>query len=109
MCIVPEKLKEGDLVSVIAPSESFHPKFSVEMRATAKRNIEKLGLRLTFGDYIYEQYESKSATVENRLKDLHNAFENPEVKAILPVLGGTTSNQLLKHIDYDLIKRNPKI
>ena len=31
------------------------------------------------------------------------------VKAILSVIGGANSNQLLKHLDYDLIRGNPKI
>jgi len=40
---------------------------------------------------------------------LHEAFLDESVKAILTVIGGYNSNQLLDYIDYDLIKRNPKI
>jgi muramoyltetrapeptide carboxypeptidase len=107
--MIPKKLQSGDEVMVIAPSESFLSKFNDEMRLNAKKRLEEPGLKVTFGKYVEEIYESKSATVEHRLEDLYNAFSNPDIKAVIPVAGGTTSNELLEHIDYDLIRKNPKI
>ena len=40
---------------------------------------------------------------------MHDAFSDPDVKLVLPVEGGSTSDELLKYIDYDLIKKNPKV
>jgi len=37
----------------------------------------------------------------------HNRIQ--DVKAILTVIGGFNSNQILSYLDYDLIKNNPKI
>jgi muramoyltetrapeptide carboxypeptidase LdcA involved in peptidoglycan recycling len=51
----------------------------------------------------------QSSSVESRLHDLHEAFADQSIKAILSVLGGYNSNQLLDSIDYELIKLNPKI
>lgn len=50
-----------------------------------------------------------STSIEHRVADLHDAFRDSNVKAILAVLGGYNSNQLLKYLDYELIKNNPKI
>lgn len=50
-----------------------------------------------------------SSSIKSRIEDLHEAFANPNVDGILTVIGGYNSNQLLKYIDYDLIKNNPKI
>jgi muramoyltetrapeptide carboxypeptidase len=48
-------------------------------------------------------------SVSERLDDLHGMFADPEVKAIFAVRGGYGSGQLLDGIDFDLIRRNPKI
>ena len=40
---------------------------------------------------------------------MHDAFSNKNVKAIFTAIGGANSNQLLKYIDWELIKNNPKI
>lgn len=71
--------------------------------------LEKLGLKVSFGKNVNEIDIFKSSSIESRLEDLHAAFSDKNVKAILAVIGGSSANQLLKYIDYDLIKRNPKI
>ncbi len=50
-----------------------------------------------------------SSSIASRIADLHEAFSDQNVKAILAVIGGYNSNQLLELIDYHLIKQNPKI
>jgi muramoyltetrapeptide carboxypeptidase len=48
-------------------------------------------------------------TVEERLDDLHAMFRDPQVAAVWCIRGGYGSGQLLDRIDFDLIRRNPKI
>ena len=50
-----------------------------------------------------------SATVAKRVADIHTAFADKSVKGIFTVIGGFNSNQLVKHLDYDLIAKNPKV
>jgi len=106
--IFPNKLKSGDVIRVIAPARSLSI-ISDESRNIAKSNFDKLGLKLTFGKHVEESDEFISSSIESRVEDLHNAFSDKEVKAILTVIGGFNSNQLLKYIDWELIKSNPKI
>ena len=49
------------------------------------------------------------ASRDARVEDLNEAFKDKNVKAILTVIGGFNSNQLLDYIDYEAIKENPKI
>lgn len=107
--IYPKKLQNGDEIRVIAPAKSFKPSFTNEMKVLAIKRLESLGLKISFGKHVNETNEFESTTIEHRLEDLHNAFRNQNVRGILTVLGGTTSNQLLKYLDYELIKNNPKI
>jgi muramoyltetrapeptide carboxypeptidase len=106
--IYPAKLKAGDEVRVISPSRSMAI-ITKESREIADKRFKELGLKLSFGKHIDEIDEFVSSSIESRIEDLHDAFGDKNVKAILTVIGGFNSNQLLKYIDWDLIKKNPKI
>ncbi|MFZ1735605.1 MAG: S66 peptidase family protein [Candidatus Moraniibacteriota bacterium] len=105
---IPEKLKKGDLVRVIAPACSLGI-ISKENREIANKRFEEMGLRISFGKHVEEIDEFNSSSIESRIEDLHDAFTDPEVKVILPVIGGFNSNQLLRYIDWELIRNHPKI
>ena len=47
-------------------------------------------------------------TVAARVHDLHHAFSDPAVDAVMSTIGGWASYQLLPHLDYDLIAAHPK-
>lgn len=108
--IFPEKLKKGDEVRVIAPSRSINL-LNEETISIATNRLESLGLRVTFGKNVKKEMHPAygCATVEERVSDLHDAFCDPSVKAILTVIGGFNVNQILTEIDYNIIKNNPKI
>lgn len=105
--IIPPKLRRGDLVRVIAPATSLVI-ISEANQAIARERIAALGLRLSFGAHVGERNTFDSSSVAHRLADLHAAFADPEVRLILAVIGGYSSNQLLRHIDWELVRRNPK-
>lgn len=106
--IYPEKVKKGDEVRIIAPSRTMAI-ISKEVREIASKRFEELGLKLTFGKHVDENCYFNSATIEDRLKDFHDAFSDKNVKAIITAIGGFNGNQLLDYIDWELIKKNPKI
>ncbi len=107
--MVPKKLKVGDEVRIIAPSRSMAI-LGEDCKRIATERLEALGLKVTFGKYVMEADKDYfCASVEHRVEDLNNAFKDKNVKAILTVIGGFNSNQLLEYIDYEAIKENPKI
>lgn len=102
------KLKVGDEIRVIAPSRSFDI-LKDEQINTAIKNLEYMGFRITFSKNHKECDEFFSSSIKSRVSDLHEAFLDRNVKGILTAIGGFNCNQLLKYIDYDIIKSNPKI
>lgn len=106
--MIAEKLKKGDEIRVVAPARTL-AMISEDCKATAIERLEEMGLRVTFSKNCMESDEFMSSSVESRIEDLHEAFEDENVKGILTVIGGFNSNQLLDHIDYELIRKNPKI
>lgn len=73
------------------------------------QRFEELGLRLSFGDHVDERDDFDSSTITSRVEDLHAAFADPNVNAVLTVIGGFNSNEILPYLDWDLIAANPKI
>jgi len=71
--------------------------------------LEKNEFKLSFGKHVDEIDEFNSSSIESRIEDLHGAFADKTVDAILTVIGGYNSNQLLQYINYELIAQNPKI
>lgn len=106
--IYPQKLKEGDEIRVIAPSCSISI-ISQPHREIANKRLSDLGLKITFGKNVEESDEFSSSSIKSRVADLHKAFSDKKVKAVFAVIGGFNCNQLLRYIDWDIIKNNPKI
>ena len=107
--MVPNKLKAGDEVRVIAPSRSMAI-LGEDCKKIATERLEALGLKVTFGKHVMEaDPDYFAASKEARVEDLNDAFRDPNVRAILTVIGGFNSNQILDYIDYEAIKNDPKI
>jgi muramoyltetrapeptide carboxypeptidase len=106
---VPRKLHRGDTVRVVAPARSRPFVAEHDHSDVIDARFAALGLRLTFADHVDERDDFESSPVASRVADVHAAFADPEVAAILTVIGGFNSNELLPHLDWDLIAANPKI
>lgn len=105
--VLPTKLKKGDEIRVISPSFSLSI-VSNENRNLAIKRLTAMDFQVTFSKHAEEIDRFASSSISSRVQDLHEAFRDPNVKAILTTLGGYNSNGLLKHLDYDLIRENPK-
>ena len=102
----PRALQAGDTVGLITPSTYVSDPDRLELAA---RTIRYFGLRMKKGRNVGRRAGYLGGTVAERLDDLHQMFPDPEVKAVFAIRGGYGSEQLLDRIDYDLIRRNPKI
>jgi GNAT superfamily N-acetyltransferase len=71
--------------------------------------LTEKGFKITFSRNSREIDEVNSSSIESRVEDLHEAFLDKNVKAILTCIGGFNVNQILEYIDYSLIEANPKI
>lgn len=103
--IKPPYLNEGDTVAIIAPAGVVEYDEIIKAQAY----LERRNLRVILGKNIFKSYRYMAGTDEERVDDLHEAFLNPDIKAIVCARGGYGAIRLLKLIDFDLIRRNPKI
>jgi len=102
-------LRPGDKVGIIAPSWC-GPAIVPHRVENGVRALEALGLRVELAPHACGQHRGYlSGTPEERASDLNALFADPSVKAIIAAIGGDHSCQMLPHIDWDLVRANPKI
>lgn len=106
--MIPSKLKPGGEIRVVSPARSLAI-ISKDVRRIAQERLEEFGFKVTFAQHAEEKDAFNSSSIQSRIEDLHDAFRDKNVKAILTAIGGFSSNQLLQYLDYDLIRQNPKI
>jgi len=102
----PKRLIKGDLIGIISPASSPDDLSKVE---SGVRYFEKLGYRVEVGKNVGKLHGYLAGSNEERLDDLHYMFKKKNVKAIFTIRGGYGSARLLDKIDYNLIRKNPKI
>ncbi|MBL8310320.1 MAG: LD-carboxypeptidase [Burkholderiales bacterium] len=103
--IKPPALRRGDLVALFSPGGAVED--SLIHRST--QHLESLGLRVMHAARLRAVRGNTAGTIGQRLTDVHALFANPEVRALWAVRGGSGTAQLLPYLDYDLVRRNPKI
>ncbi|MBD0326453.1 MAG: LD-carboxypeptidase, partial [Pyrinomonadaceae bacterium] len=104
--IRPKALRPGDTVGIITPST---PVIDPDRLAVVERTMKYFKLRWKMGKNVGRRSVDYKSFVDERLDDLHAMFSDPQISAIFALRGGYGAPQLLDRIDYDLIRRNPKI
>jgi len=104
--VKPKALRQGDTVGLVAPAS---PVFEAREVDEGIRALENLGFRVKKGDHLHSRRGYLAGSDEERAQDLHGFFQDPEVRAIVALRGGYGTLRLLPLLDYELIRRHPKI
>ena len=105
--IKPKLLRTGDTIAILAPSSGLGAVFyhRVEMAIKSLTNLGFKVKKYPSCKLILE--DGSSMNPEERAKELNNAFSDPDVKAIMAIIGGLYANSLLQFLDYEMIRSNP--
>ncbi len=106
--IIPNKLKKGNTIGVIAPSNPIIGD-NVEELEQARKIVEKDGFKIKYSKNLFSNTNGYSATAIEKAEDINEMFADKEVKMIWCAKGGENSNSTFEYIDYEIIKQNPKI
>jgi muramoyltetrapeptide carboxypeptidase len=102
----PRVLKPGATAGLITPSTYVS---DPDRLALAEHTVRYFGLEPRIGRHVRRRAGYLGGSAAERLADLHEMFGNPDIDAVFAIRGGYGSAQLLDRIDYDLIRRNPKV
>lgn len=107
-----QSLAPGDTIGVYSPSSGIEPELK-ENYERGKQTLLKAGYKILEAPHTFEWKAHYSSDGQSKVADLMNLLRNPDVKAILPTLGGTTSYQMLPHLDFNLVtellSKHPKM
>jgi muramoyltetrapeptide carboxypeptidase LdcA involved in peptidoglycan recycling len=98
------KLTSGDQVAVISPSAGLPGLFPWVQDLGLARVRDVFGLH----PVEYPTTRTMGATLADRAADVMAAFSDPKNKAVLTSVGGEDQIKLLKYLDPDVFRRNPK-
>jgi muramoyltetrapeptide carboxypeptidase len=104
--IKPPRLKTGDTVGLICPAA---PAYNREELKSIEESMQGLGLKITYGKNFWNRYGYLAGTDAERAADVNAMFADKSVTMILCVHGGWGCARILPLLDYDLIRKNPKI
>lgn len=103
----PPKLKIGDTVGIVAPSR---PIINIQKEIKKGiRNLEEMGFKIKFGKNIRNRLFYSAGTPLEKAEDVNGMFLDSNVKAIIAATGGSSSNQILEYLNFEMIKNNPKV
>lgn len=105
--IVPEPLRQGDTIGIVAPSSQLD--LPVEIKHQAYHFLQNKGFIIKEARDANLVYGHTAGSAKERADQIHQLVRDPKVKTIMSFWGGYNSNQLLDHLDFDMIKMNPKI
>lgn len=101
-------LKKGDKIGMFSPSTP-GTVTAYQRYQRAKAFIEEKGFVIVEGELTGQSDVYRSGTPKARAEELNKLLRNPDIKMIMSTIGGTNSNSLLPHIDYEAFKDNPKL
>ena len=106
--ILPPKLKRGDTIGIVAPSNPIVGD-NIEEIEQAKRIVERDGFKIKYAKNLFSNSNGYSSSAKEKAEDINEMFEDNDVKMIWCAKGGENSNSTFEYINYENIKRNPKI
>lgn len=102
----PKMLKPGDVIGLVAPAS---PVDKPEKVDASVLKLEEFGFKVKVGRSCREKYGYLSGSDEVRAEDVNIMFADKEVDGIMCLRGGYGTPRILDRLDYDIIRRNPKV
>ena len=101
---IPPYLKQGDIIGITCPAgfishEDVRPSITL---------MESWGYRIKIGNTVGKRDYTFGGSDQERMMDLQNMIDDPQIKAIMCARGGYGAVRTIDQIKFDKIKTNPK-
>lgn len=101
---LPPKVSPGDRIAVVSPSFAAPAVYPQVHEQGMRRLAEATGLV----PVEYPTTRELGASPQDRARDLMAAFTDPQVRAVLAVVGGDDQITVVPHLDPEVVRRDPK-
>ena len=100
----PPKPSPGDRIAVISPGAGLPGLFP----RPHELGLERLRKEFELEPVEYPATRKMGSTPQERADDIHAAFADPDIKAVIATIGGDDQITVLPFLDRELIRANPK-
>ena len=106
MFVKPRRLRAGDVAGLVAPASASFESVDIEI---AQELARAFGLEPRLGAHARDRHGYLAGRDEDRAADVNRFFADSSVKAVLAIQGGWGCARLLPHLDWEVIRGNPKV
>lgn len=103
--IKPKRFQPGGTIGLVSPSSPV-PHHSSFIRF--EQWCEERGFKLKIMPHAKDRLTYLAGPDEARAADVNAAFADPEIDLVLAMRGGTGGWRTVPHLDFDVIRNNPK-
>lgn len=103
--IKPKPLGKGSTIGLVAPAVYLD---NEPIRQGAEV-LQKMGYKTKVHPSCQLRHHCRAGTAKQRAQAINDMFADPEVDGILCVRAGSGCLRTEPHIDYDIIRQNPKV
>lgn len=104
--LLPVPLRKGDCVGLVSPSSAVNEPLDLQL---AQEAMEALGFSVKTGAHYADRRGHLAGSDAGRAGDINAMFADPEVRGVICTRGGSGAARLLPLLDYEVIRRNPKV
>ncbi len=104
--VKPKALKPGNTIGIVAPASNV---YEVEDINVGREIVESLGFKTVLGKKVASQYGYLAGSDTDRAADLNEMFRRDDVDGIICLRGGWGSMRILPMLEYDVMRKNPKV
>lgn len=101
---IPPYLQSGDTIGITSPAGFI----TLEEIQPAIKKMQEWGFRIKIGSSIGKRDFTFGGTDEERLSDLQQFLDDPNIKAIMCARGGYGAVRIIDKIDFRYFKKYPK-
>ncbi|MEC4591070.1 MULTISPECIES: S66 peptidase family protein [Nitrospirillum] len=102
----PPMLRAGDKVGVLDLSTAVYDPAVADRVAAV---VQALGLVPVLSPHLFDRSRAFKASAQERLSDLHGFINDPAIRGVFCARGGYGISEIVDGVDYDLIRRKPKV
>ena len=106
--LFPKKLEKGFAIGVTATSAGFDSEVDLARLESGIRHFEELGYSIKITDNVRKNYKGRSSDGPTRAKELLQLYQDEKVRTIFAASGGDYLVEMLSHLDYNVLRDNPK-
>src|SRR5258708_16296883 len=102
--VYPPKVHPGDKVAVLSPSSGLPEMYP----AVYEQGLQRLREIFHLEPVEYPTTRKMHSSPQDRARDIHTAFADPEIKAVISSIGGGYQLKMVKNLGPELLKKYPQ-